>query len=170
MSDRPFHRGELAAQHRFNADWNEDKVAHLGRLIGSAISDEQALFIEGLPFFFLATADADGHCDCSYKGTEPGVDGRPLPVAWVAAPRRLLFPDYAGNRMFNSLGNILVNPHIGMIFVDFATQTRLRVNGTATILEGDGEWRDRWPAAPRAIEVGITQVYWNCRRRIPHLS
>jgi hypothetical protein len=43
----------------------------------------------------------------------------------------------------------------------------LRVNGTATVLEGNGEWRERWPTAARAIEVGVVQVYWNCSQRIP---
>lgn len=167
MSGHPFHHDELVAQHRFNDDWSDARAARLGRLIGSAINDEQALFIEGCPFFFLATADTDGHCDCSYKGTEPDADGRLLPVAWVATPQRLLFPDYAGNRMFNSLGNILANPHVGMIFIDFSAQTRLRVNGTATVLESEGEWRERWPAAARAVEVGVDQVYWNCSQRIP---
>lgn len=163
----PFHPGELAAQARFNPGWDDGKAARLGRIIGHAIDDERALFIEGLSFFFLATADADGRCDCSFKGTEPGADGRPLPAAWVAGPQRLLFPDYAGNRVFNSLGNILVNPHVGMIFIDFAAQARLRVNGAAAIVEGDGDWHGRWPGAMRAVEVSVEEVYWNCSRRIP---
>lgn len=168
MSDRhPFHPGELAAQTRFNEAWSEDRAARLGRLVGTALNEEQALFIEGLAFFFLATADRHGHCDCSFKGTEPATDGRPLPVAWVAAPRRLLFPDYAGNRMYNSLGNILDNPHAGLIFIDFAARARLRVNGAARLLEQGDDWRVRWPAATRAVEVTVEQVYGNCSRRIP---
>lgn len=163
----PFHPGELAAQRRFNANWEDKQAARLGRIVGSALDEEKALFVERLPFFFLATADARGHCDCSFKGTEPGEDGRLLPPVWVAGPRCLLFPDYAGNRIFNSLGNILDNPQVGLLFIDFASQTRLRVNGSARILVEDGEWRSRWPAAARAVEVGVEQVYWNCARRIP---
>lgn len=167
MSVHPFHPGELAAQACFQPDWGEDRARRLGRIIGSTLDEEKALFIEGLPFFFLATADADGNCDCSFKGTDPAPDGRPLPVVWVTGPRRLLFPDYTGNRMFNSLGNILVNPHVGMIFIDFASQTRLRVNGSARILEEGGDWKAHWPEARRAVEVTVEQVYWNCSRRIP---
>jgi hypothetical protein len=163
----PFHEGELAAQLRFNENWDEARAARLGRLIGSTLDDEKALFVEGCPFFFLATADGDGRCDCSFKGTEPDDDGRPLPAVWVAEPRRLLFPDYAGNRMFNSIGNILVNQQLGLLFIDFAGQMRLRVNGSARLLDGEGEWRARWPDAPRAVEVAVEQVYWNCSKRIP---
>ena len=69
--------------------------------------------------------------------------------------------------MYNSLGNILENPNVGMIFIDFPDQQRLRVNGAARVLEGEGEWRTRWPDAPRAVEVSVEQVYWNCSKRIP---
>lgn len=167
MSGDLFHAGELAAQRRFNDNWDEGLARRLERIIGSALDDEKALFIERLPFFFLATADANGHCDCSFKGTEHTEDGHPLPVVWVAEPRRLLFPDYAGNRIFNSLGNILSNPHVGMIFIDFASRTRLRVNGAASILDTGDDWASRWPQARRAVEVNVKQVYWNCAKRIP---
>jgi len=167
MSGHPFHGGEVAAQRRFNDNWDDTKAQRLGHIIGRALDDEKALFIERLGFFFLATADADGHCDCSFRGTELGEDGRPLPVVWVAEPQRLLFPDYAGNRMFKSLGNILCNPHVGLIFIDFASQTRLRVNGAARILETGDEWATRWRQASRAVEVTVEQVYWNCSKRIP---
>lgn len=167
MSGHPFHPGELAAQARFLPNWDEEKARRLGRIIGRALDDEKALFIEGLSFFFLATADADGNCDCSFKGTEPAPDGRPLPVVWVADPQRLLFPDYAGNRMFNSLGNIIANPHVGLLFIDFASQTRLRVNGSARILGNGDDWKWHWPEAKRAVEVAVEQVYWNCSKLIP---
>lgn len=166
-NDSPFHAGELTAQRLFNTDWDERKAARLGRIIGHVLDEEKALFIERLPFFFLATADVDGNCDCSFRGTEDGKDGRPLPVVYVEEPQRLLFPDYEGNRMYNSLGNILQNPHVGLLFIDFASQSRLRVNGRARIVEAVGEWQSRWSSAARAIEVSVEQVYWNCSKRIP---
>lgn len=167
MSDHPFHTGELDAQLRFNDDWDEQKALRLARIIGDSLGEEEVRFIEGLPFFFLATSDIEGNCDCSFKGTEPDADGRLLSIAWVAGPRRLVFPDYAGNRMFNSLGNILGNPHVGMLFIHFATRRRLRVNGRARILDLDEECRTRWPPANRIVEVEVEQVYWNCSKRIP---
>lgn len=163
----PFHAGESEAQELFNADWSTQRAQRLARIIGTALDETQAAFIEGLGFFFLATADAEGRCDCSFRGTECGEDNEALSAARVAEPRRLLFPDYAGNKMFNSLGNILVNPHVGMIFIDFGARRRLRVNGAARILSETAEWRTLWPAAERAVEVDIEQVYWNCSKRIP---
>jgi predicted pyridoxine 5'-phosphate oxidase superfamily flavin-nucleotide-binding protein len=169
VTDLPFHDGELTAQMRFNENWDEGRAHKLGRIIGNSLDERMAWFIESLPFFFLATSDKQGHCDCSFKGSEPGPDGRPLPVALVTGPQQLLLPDFSGNRMFNSLGNILVNPHVGMIFIDFASQTRLRVNGAAAILEDENGsvWHSRWPQAQRAVEVTVEQVYWNCSKRIP---
>jgi hypothetical protein len=102
-----FHAGELEAQQRFNPDWNAEKSQRLGRIIGDTLDQRMTDFIARQTFFFLATADAEGHCDCSFKGTESAADGQALPAVWVTEPRRLLFPDYAGNRLFNSLGNIL---------------------------------------------------------------
>jgi uncharacterized protein len=170
MNDRVFHPGELTAQRRFNQAWDEERSQRLSRIIGNALDERMARFAESLDFFFLATADAEGHCDCSFKGTEPASDGSTPPALWVAGPQRLLFPDYAGNRMFNSLGNILNNPHLGLLFIDFASQSRLRVNGSARILEQGDEWQALWPQAGRAVEVAVEQVYWNCSKRIPRLN
>ena len=165
----PFHPGEQQAQRRFNTDWNDTRSTRLARIIGHAISDEQALFIEGLAFFFLATADNAGNCDCSFKGSEPGPTGT-VQAAWVETPHRLWFPDYAGNKLYNSLGNILENPHAGLIFIDFASQTRLRVNGSAQVRTESGPWQHHWPSAPRAVAIDVEQVYWNCSKRIPNLK
>ncbi len=169
MNDRVFHDGELSAQQRFNEAWDEERSNRLSRIIGNALDERMARFVESLGFFFLATSDAEGACDCSFKGTEPAADGSVLPAVWVAQPQRLLFPDYAGNRMFNSLGNILANPHLGLLFIDFESQSRLRVNGSARILETGEEWQALWPRAARAVEVAVEQVYWNCSKRIPRL-
>lgn len=163
----PFHPGEREAQFRFNADWSEHKSRRLAAIYQHAIDDSLALWLEGLPFFFLATADADGNCDCSFKGTEAGPDGEPAPAVQVHAPRRLVFPDYAGNRMFNSLGNILTNPHVGLLFIDFPARMRLRVNGRARIDEHADRFTYRWPHAQRLVWVDVEQVYWNCNKRIP---
>lgn len=172
MSDddfiKVFHVGEVEAQARFNPSWSLRKSAALARIVRGGIDDLTALFIEGCPFFFLATADVEGHCDCSYRGREEDGDGRALPVACVLDPHALVFPDYGGNGMFNSLGNLLVNPQAGLLFIDFPSQTRLRVNGRAEVMtEPDDVVRGLWPMARRAVRVKVEQVYWNCSRRIP---
>ena len=157
------HAGEIEAQARFGSGgrWTQ---ARLGRFYRRAIDEETALWLESLPFCFIATADADGRCDCSFRGRESG------PLVRVEHPGSLLLPDYAGNRIYNSLGNLLVNPHIGMLFIDFAAQSRLRVNGSAEIIEADAVMREWWPRVERAVRVTVKQVYGNCRQRIPRMS
>ena len=78
----------------------------------SAFTDDDRAFIERCAMFFVATADAHGRPDCSYKGGLPG-------FVRVLDERTLAFPDYDGNGMYRSWGNVLVNPHVGLLFVDF---------------------------------------------------
>lgn len=161
--EQMLHPGEILAQQRFNQTtvWTE---ARLARMFRQSIDDETALWLEGLPFFFIATASAEGQCDCSFRGREAG------PLLKVIAPRRLVFPDFPGNRLFNSLGNLLVNPQLGMLFIDFAAQIRLRVNGKARVVENTAACRGLWPEAARLIEVETEQVFGNCSRRIPRMT
>jgi predicted pyridoxine 5'-phosphate oxidase superfamily flavin-nucleotide-binding protein len=157
------HPGEIKAQSRFGspARWNDERLA---RFYKKAIDEEAALWIENLPFCFIATADKDGHCDCSYRGRETG------PLVQVENPSSLLLPDYSGNRLYNSLGNMLVNPHVGMLFIDFEAQARMRVNGKAEILEIDAAVQELWPRAERCVRISVEQVYGNCRQRIPRMA
>src|SRR4051794_23027586 len=80
--------------------------------VHQAFTEADKAFIEHSSFFFLATADAHGQPDCSFKGGLPG-------FAQVMAPDLLVFPDYDGNGMFKSLGNILSNPGVGLLFISF---------------------------------------------------
>jgi predicted pyridoxine 5'-phosphate oxidase superfamily flavin-nucleotide-binding protein len=82
--------------------------------------------------FFLATADEQGRPNCSYKGGEPG-------FVRVLDEHTVTFPSYDGNGMYLSSGNVLVNPNVGMLFIDFERGRRLRLNGVASIDENDGK-------------------------------
>lgn len=157
------HPGEIEARRLFGtvARWPEVKLARFYRC---AVDDETALWIEALPFFFMATADTGGQCDCSYRGRESGL------LLQVRTPGELVFPDYPGNGVYNSLGNVLVNPNIGLLFVDFAAQQRLRINGTAAVIDADDALRTLWPRAQRAVCVTVAQVYGNCSQRIPRMA
>ena len=130
MTDIPmYHEGSRGLQDRYAtrrlADRLVEVVAH------TAFTDKDREFIESRPMFFLATADAEGRPDCSYKGGRPG-------FVRVLDPHTLAFPSYDGNGMFKSLGNLVVNPQVGMLFIDFERPSRLRVNGRA-------EWRENDP-------------------------
>jgi predicted pyridoxine 5'-phosphate oxidase superfamily flavin-nucleotide-binding protein len=108
--------------------------------------------------FFLATADAEGRPDCSYKGGMPG-------FVRVLNSNTLAFPDYDGNGMFRSLGNILVNPHVGMLFIDFEHPDRMRINGAATVHDDD-PLLSEYPGAQLIVRVQAEQIFPNCPRYI----
>ena len=108
--------------------------------------------------FFLATADAEGRPTCSYKGGEPG-------FVRVLDTRTLAFPNYDGNGMYLSAGNILVHPDVGMLFIDFERGHRMRLDGTASIDPADPLAGD-YPEAQFVVRVRARAVYPNCPRYI----
>ena len=127
MTDIPmYHDGSRGLQDRYrraNSPIDSWRWSHV------AFTDDDRAFIECRPMFFLATADAEGRPDCSYKGGRPG-------FVRVIDPDTLAFPSYDGNGMFKSLGNVLVNPQVGLLFIDFESPKRLRVNGRAHCARG----------------------------------
>lgn len=159
--DRHFHAGEVSAQRRWNTEsiWDE---ARRSRLLWDHIPAELQARIAGAPFFFLATSSPDGRCDCSFKGGGPG-------LIRILDARSFAFPDFDGNGAFMSLGNILLNPQVGCLFIDFADGARLRVNGRAEVHD-TGPLLEHFPGSPRVIRVAIEQVVPNCPRHIPKFS
>ncbi len=151
-----YHEGNRELQARFGSVALADRLLeHTHR---TAFTAGDKAFIESLPFFFLATADAEGRPDCSFKGGAPG-------FARVVAPDLLVYPDYDGNGMFKSLGNILVNPHVGLLFVDFESPKRLRVNGRATVREDDPLLAE-FVGAQLIVRVEVAAAFPNCPRYI----
>jgi predicted pyridoxine 5'-phosphate oxidase superfamily flavin-nucleotide-binding protein len=158
--DNDFHPGEIAAQAKWKTARIWDK-ARRARLLLDHIPESLHERIENAPFFFLATSDNSGSCDCSFKGGGPG-------IIKILDQSRLAFPDYDGNGAFMSVGNILENPHVGLLFIDFVDGGRLRVNGRASIHD-HGEIRKLFPDQPRVILVEIEQVVPNCAAHVPRL-
>ena len=111
--------------------------------------------------FFLATCDADGFPTCSYKGGDPG-------FVRVLDERTVAFPNYDGNGMYLSMGNVLRNPNVGMLFIDFEKGHRMRLNGEATVLLDD-PLRAEWPEAQFVVRVRAREVFPNCPRYIHRL-
>lgn len=132
-----------------------------GIRIGHKLSDLLSRYVESMEFFFLATADRAGNCDCSFRGGVPCVK--------ALDDTTLIFPDYPGNGAFQSLGNIVENPHVGMLFIDFTHQQRLRINGQAELLD-DPELCALFPGSIQVVKVFVEQVYRNCSARIPKLT
>lgn len=141
--------------------WLQDKFQTKGIRVGQKITSLLGRYVEAMEFFFIATSDRDGNCDCSFRGGSPAVK--------VLDEETLLFPDYPGNGAFQSLGNILDNPKIGMLFIDFTHQQRLRINGKAEVLD-DAKLCEWFPGSIQVVKVTVEQVYRNCSARIPILS
>jgi len=163
------HEGERAAHKRFGVEGFWD-AHNFDAMFHASIPAGMAPFLEALPFFFIATANSRGECDCSFKGREHDASGRPYALVKVLDSKTLIFPDYRGNKFFNSLGNMLVNGHIGMLFIDFESRLRVRINGRATLIEDRHAYAELWPLAQRYVQVDAEQFYGNCRARIPRMK
>lgn len=151
-----YHEGSRRLQDRFDsrrlADRLQELQAHL------EFDEDDRATIAKAAMFFLATADAEGHPDCSYKGGAPG-------FVRVVDANTLAFPDYNGNGMFKSLGNVAVNPHVGLLFIDFEHPGRLRVNGVASLHEEDPLLAD-YPGAQLIVRVRAERIFPNCPRYV----
>jgi uncharacterized protein len=124
--------------------------------VRNAFTDDDRAFIQRCTMFFIATADGDGHPDCSYKGGLPG-------FVRVLDERTLAFPDYDGNGMYRTWGNVLVNPHVGLLFLDFEHPKRIRVNGSAEVRKDD-PLRDEFPGSVFIVRVNAKLIFPNCPR------
>jgi uncharacterized protein len=155
-----YHEGNRRLQDQFDSRRISDRLESFART--DFTSDDRA-FIERAPYFFLATADAEGRPDCSFKGGVPG-------FVTVTGPSELAFPDFDGNGMFKSLGNILVNVEVGMLFIALhGKPQRLRVNGTATVSRED-PLLARTVGAQLMVRVVARVIFPNCPRYIPDMQ
>lgn len=156
MSDTAYHAGMRALQERFDTRRLADRLdERLGR---AAFTEQDKAFIESRTLLFLASADAQGRPDCSYKGGDAG-------FVRVVGPDELEFPSYDGNGQFRSLGNVLANAAVGLLFIDFESPKRLRVNGLATLLDDAGALA-RHHGAELVVRVRATRIFPNCPRYI----
>jgi predicted pyridoxine 5'-phosphate oxidase superfamily flavin-nucleotide-binding protein len=157
-----YHEGSRALQDRFDTRRLADRIEE--RFRSRPIGPEDRALIERLDMFFLATADAEGRPQCSYKGGDPG-------FVRVLDDRALAFPNYDGNGMYLSMGNVLANPHVGLLFIDFtaARPTRLRINGVASIDVSD-PLAGLYPGAQFIVRVAVTEIFPNCPRYIHRMA
>lgn len=151
-----YHHGSRQLQDRFATRQLADRL--VDKLARVEFVEEDRAFIESRSMFFLATADAEGHPDCSYKGGRPG-------FVRVVGAGELAFPSYDGNGMFKSLGNVLVNPHVGLLFIDFESPRRLRVNGRASMRDDD-PLLAQCVGAQVIVRVRAEAIFPNCPRYI----
>lgn len=152
-----YNEAQREYQDRFDTRRLADRLAESTT---DTIPDVLKAFIEARDMFFIATADAGGWPQCSYKGGEPG-------FVRVLDEHTLAFPSYNGNGMYLTAGNLTVNPKVAMLFIDWHKRTRLRLNGIASVRDDD-PLLDSYPRAEIVVRVQATEVFANCRRYVHH--
>jgi uncharacterized protein len=153
-----YHDGNRSLQDRFDTRRLADRIEE--RLVHATIDEDDRAFIEARDMLFIATADADGRPQCSYKGGDPG-------FVRVLDEHTIAFPVYDGNGMYLTAGNALANPDVGLLFIDFEGRKRLRLNGVAEVVAADPLLAE-WPEAQLVVRVRATEVFPNCPRYIHH--
>ena len=168
--------GEKKAQLLYSS--TKRALAFYDKQMLSCLNFAMQNFIRRQEMVFIATSDTAGECDCSFRAGLPG-------FVRVLDEKNLIYPEYRGNGVMASIGNILENNHIGMMFVDFYESTvGLHVNGLAQIIENDqllafshlpdsilsdittkgGRKPERW------IKVAVREAYVHCSKHVPLLA
>jgi uncharacterized protein len=147
-------------QDRFDTRRLADRLEE--RTVVDVIDNEDKEFIESRDMFFLATADARGLPNCSYKGGDPG-------FVRVLDERTIAFPNYDGNGMYLSMGNVRQNLEVGMLFINWEKPHRLRLNGQAAI-DPDDPLVKEYPEAQFIVRVRVREVFPNCGRYIHRMQ
>ena len=150
-----YHEGQREMQDRFDTRRLADRLAQGA---SDTFGDEHAAFVEARDMFFIASTDADGSPDCSYKGGDPG-------FVRVVDQSTIAFPVLDGNGQFRTLGNLRVNPRVGLLFVDLESGSRLRVNGDATF-DFDDPLMHSYQGAICVVRIRARSIFANCRRYV----
>jgi predicted pyridoxine 5'-phosphate oxidase superfamily flavin-nucleotide-binding protein len=151
-----YHEGNRDLQERFDTRRLADR--HDEAIVGDTNDYNDKRFIEGADMFFIASADEMGRPNCSYKGGEPG-------FVRVLDEHTIAFPNYDGNGMYLTMGNVLRNPHVGLLFIDFEEGHRMRLNGEASIDDADPLVAE-FPEAQFIVRVRAREVFPKCPRYI----
>lgn len=147
-------------QKRFETERLADRVLQVA--FHDALTEKDRGMIGNAMFFFLATVDGAGQPQCSYKGGPRG-------FVHIEDDTTLVFPIYEGNGLYMSVGNVAQMGKVGLLFIDFEAQKRLRVNGSAEILDDHPAFRGV-RAAQLAVRVRITDIHPNCPRNVHKMA
>jgi predicted pyridoxine 5'-phosphate oxidase superfamily flavin-nucleotide-binding protein len=159
MSDL-YHANQRALQEQFDTVRLAERLRR--DIVQDHITDEDKAFIESLDMLFLATVDQRGRANCSYKGGEPG-------FVRVVDDRTIAFPNYDGNGMYLSMGNVAQTAEVGLLFIDFEHQSRMRLNGRAAISPND-PLLAYYPEAQFLVRVTVRELFPNCPRYIHRMQ
>lgn len=163
--------GEQRAQARFGTAVRA--AAFYEHQVLAYLNQPMRDFIARMEMVYIATADARGNCDCSFRAGAPG-------FVRVLDEQTLAYPEYRGNGVLASVGNLLENPHIGMVFLDyFQTTVGLHVNGRARVLDRQdmaafpqltANRVDAEPEPKAWIHIQVDEAYIHCSKHVPLLA
>lgn len=159
MSDF-FTEAQRELQSEFQTTDLADRIVEA--VVTEELSDQQAEFIHNRNMFYLSTIDESGYPSCSYKGGDLG-------FVRVTDPGTVVFPNYDGNGMFMSMGNIIAKTKVGLLFIDFETPQRLRLRGEARC-HREGPMLASYPGANLVIEISVDHVWVNCPRYVHRMQ
>ena len=145
-----------ALQDRFGTRRLAQRIEEVA--VNDRVGKADRAFIESRDMFFLASVSAEGQPTVSYKGGERG-------FVRVLNERSVVFPSYDGNGMYYSMGNIANNGKLGLLFMDFETPHRLRLEGTAS-LDDDAGLLAAYPEAELLVRIAVDRVFVNCPRYV----
>jgi predicted pyridoxine 5'-phosphate oxidase superfamily flavin-nucleotide-binding protein len=160
MSDF-FHSEQIELQARMGTTRIAERIAQTRRR--TEFSDSDLQIISTASFFFIASAATDGTLDCSVKCGPEG-------FVRIEGASTLVFPDYDGNGMFRTLGNIRATSRVALLFLEFTGEKRkLRIHGYAEVTDVP-EIVGKLPSAQLAVKVAVTDIFPNCPRYLPTLQ
>lgn len=155
-----YHPGQRQMQDAFDSRRIADRLEAV--TYRSALSPGDRKLIEAADMFFLATADADGHPDCSYKGGDVG-------FVRVLSDTEIAWADYDGNGQFRSLGNIAAQPAVALLFIDWQAPARLRLHGSARVVLDD-PLLSSFAGGRSLLRVNVERVFPNCPRYVHRMA
>lgn len=131
-------------------------------LVHDSLTPDEKAYIAARDMFFLASVDTRGHVNCAYRGGEPG-------FVRAVDDHTIVFPNYDGNGMYLSMGNVLDASEVGLLFIDFENRKRMRYNGTASI-NFDDPLRAEFPEAQFVVRVKAREIFVNCPRYVHKMT
>ncbi|MEU0588606.1 pyridoxamine 5'-phosphate oxidase family protein [Streptomyces sp. NPDC006132] len=169
-AERPGSHGEHRIQRELGTVERADRF--YDEQVLDRLNPRMREFVARQEMFFLATADSRGECDSTFRAGPPG-------FLRVLDDTTLAYPEYRGNGVMASLGNIRENPHVGILMIDFSQdRIGLHVNGRARLVTDDA-MRERHPGLPvdpvpgrrpqMWVEVEVEEAYIHCSKHIPRL-
>ena len=169
-------RGEYVLQEKYGTQKKAE--AFYKKQMLDHLNNEMMQFASKQEIAIISTSDAEGNCDTSFRGGHPG-------FMRILDEKTLIYPEYMGNGVLASLGNMYENPHIGLLIIDFfESQVGLHINGTVELLENDRlssqlsiskEEQQKWIEKENSkckwwVKVTVDEAYIHCSKHIPYLQ